>query len=129
MKAGSSFITPLSPLALQLLQPHLKADPAARLFDLSDDRLQEAAQRIVARLGMQRWTPHDLRRTAATILDQQGFSLEQIGSLLAHNRRGVTRIYARWDGFDLRRKMAMTIELVLRETLDDTPKAATKTAA
>ena len=28
MKAGSAFITPLSPLALELLRPHLKADPA-----------------------------------------------------------------------------------------------------
>ena len=35
MKAGSAFITPLSGLALELLRPHLKADPAARMFDLS----------------------------------------------------------------------------------------------
>ncbi len=32
MKAGSAFITPLSGLALELLRPHLKADPGARLF-------------------------------------------------------------------------------------------------
>jgi hypothetical protein len=32
---------------------------------------------------MKRWTPHDLRRTAATILDRHGYSLEQIGALLA----------------------------------------------
>ena len=32
MKAGSAFITPLSGLALELLRPHLKADPAAPLF-------------------------------------------------------------------------------------------------
>src|SRR5262249_41678919 len=29
MKAGSAFITPLSPLALKLIRPHLTADPAA----------------------------------------------------------------------------------------------------
>ena len=50
---------------------------------------------------MERWTPHDLRRTAATILDRAGYSLEQIGALLAHTRKGVTAVYARWDKFDL----------------------------
>ena len=67
---------------------------------------------------MARWTPHDLRRTAATILDREGYSLEQIGALLAHTRKGVTAVYARWDKFDLRREMAMVIERSLRETLD-----------
>jgi integrase len=31
MKAGAAFITPVSPLALRLLRPYLKEDPAARL--------------------------------------------------------------------------------------------------
>jgi integrase len=129
MKAGSAFITPLSPLALELLRPHLKADPGARLFNLHDDQLHEAARRIVAELRMQRWTPHDLRKTAATILDREGYGLEQIGALLAHTRKGVTAVYARWDKFDLRREMAMVIERSLRATLDREPAAANRTAA
>jgi integrase len=129
MKAASAFITPLSPLALELLRPHLRADPGARLFNLHDDQLHEAARRIVAQLRMQRWTPHDLRRTAATILDREGYGLEQIGALLAHTRKGVTAIYARWDKFALRREMVMVIERSLRETLDGEPNATIKTAA
>jgi integrase len=121
MKAGNAFITPLSGLALELLRPHLKADPAAPIFRLHRDDLQEAAQRLVAGLAMERWTPHDLRRTAATILDRSGYSLEQIGAILAHTRKGVTSIYARWDKFDLRREMATVIEQSLRETLSETP--------
>jgi integrase len=127
MKAGGAFITPLSGLALELLRPHLKADPDAAVFHLGANDLHEAAQRIVAGLGMERWTPHDLRRTAATILDRAGYSLEQIGALLAHTRKGVTAVYARWDKFGLRREMATVIERSLRETLDST--AAIKTAA
>jgi len=84
MKAGSAFVTPLSGLAIELLRPHLKADPDTPVFDLRPNDLHEAAQRIVAGLGMERWTPHDFRRTAATILDRAGYSLEQIGALLAH---------------------------------------------
>ena len=78
---------------------------------------------------MKRWTPHDLRRTAATILDREGYSLEQIGALLAHTRKGVTAVYARWDKFDLRREMATVIERSLRETLSDKPNVAIKQAA
>ena len=66
----------------------------------------------------------DLRRTAATILDRSGYSLEQIGALLAHTRKGVTAVYARWDKFDLRREMARVIKQSLRETLTQTPVAA-----
>jgi integrase len=130
MKAGSAFITPLSGLALELLRPHLKADPAARLFKLAGrGQLHEAAQRIVEGLAMERWTPHDLRRTAATILDKSGYSLEQIGALLAHTRKGVTAVYARWDKFDLRREMATVVEQSLRDTLNDEPSEPVKAAA
>ena len=124
MKAGSAFITPLSGLALELLRPHLKADPNGRLFNLRCHDLQGAAHRIVTELGMEHWTPHDLRRTAATILDRSGYSLEQIGALLAHTRKGVTAVYARWNKFGLRREMATVVERSLRETLAEHPKAA-----
>ena len=67
---------------------------------------------------------HDLRRTAATILDRSGYSLEQIGALLAHTRKGVTAVYAQWDKFDLRREMARVVEQSLRETLTETPEPA-----
>jgi integrase len=124
MKAGAAFVTPLSGLALELVRPHLKSDPDAPLFDFPRCDLHEAAKRIVDTLGMARWTPHDLRRTAATILDRERYSLEQIGALLAHTRKGVTSVYARWDQFDLRREMAMVIERSLRETLAGEPAAA-----
>jgi integrase len=129
MKAGSAFITPLSGLALDLIRPHLKADPAAPLFDLPRYYLDHAAKLIVARLGMAHWTPHDLRRTAATILDRAGYSLEQIGALLAHTRKGVTAVYARWDKFGLRREMATVVEQSLRDTLNGEPTTAIRAAA
>jgi integrase len=125
MKAGAPFVTPLSGLALELLRPHLKTDPDAPLFPFPRYTLHGAAQRIVRKLGMCRWTPHDLRRTAATTLDREGYSLEQIGALLAHTRKGVTAIYARWDKFDLKREMALVLDRSLRETLQ----VAVQTAA
>jgi hypothetical protein len=44
------------------------------------------------------------------MLDRSGYSLEQVGALIAHTRKGVTAVYARCDKFDLRREMAMVIE-------------------
>jgi integrase len=129
MKAATAFITPLSGLAQELLRPHLKADPAAPIFQLHRHQLHQAAQRLVAGLAMERWTPHDLRRTAATILDRAGYSLEQIGALLAHTRKDVTAVYARSDKFDLRREMATAVEQPLREIWDGEPTTAIKAAA
>jgi integrase len=124
MKAKSSFISPLSGLALELIRPALKSDADAPLFDLPRYYLDHAAKLIVDKLGMARWTPHDLRRTAATILDREGYSLEQIGALLAHTSKGVTAVYARWDKFGLRREMAVVIERSIRETLAAQPTSA-----
>jgi integrase len=129
MKAGAAFITPLSGLALELIRPHLKTAPDARMFDFPRCDLHEAAARIVDKLGMARWTPHDLRRTAATILDREKYSLEQIGALLAHTRKGVTAVYARSDKFDLKREMAMVVERSIREMLAGEPSEAVKAAA
>jgi integrase len=129
MKAGNPFITPLTGLALELLQPYLRSDPDERLFKTERNELHETARRIVEQLGMQPWRPHDLRRTAATILDKSGYSLEQIGAILAHTRKGVTAVYARWDKFGLRREMARVIEKSLREILNDEPSKVAKVAA
>ena len=45
-------------------------------------------------------------------------------ALLAHTRKGVTAVYARWDKFGLRREMANVIERSIRETLVGHPEAA-----
>jgi integrase len=110
MKADAAFTTPLNGIALELIRPHLAAKPTGRLFALGRNALHEAAQSIVTKLAMVRWTPHDLRRTAATILDDQKYSLEEIGALLAHTRKGVTAVYARSDKRDLKREMATVLE-------------------
>ena len=57
-----------------------------------------------------RWTPHDLRSTAPAILDRERL----IAALLAHIRKGVTAVYARWDKFGLRRERATIVERSLR---------------
>jgi integrase len=45
--------------------------------------------------GLPRWTPHDLRRTAATKLSELGCPDEIIDAILNHAKRGVIGIYNR----------------------------------
>jgi len=43
--------------------------------------------------GLPKWTPHDLRRTAATGLSRLGCSDEIIDAILNHSKRGVIGVY------------------------------------
>lgn len=47
-------------------------------------------------LGLPRWTPHDLRRTAATGLASLGCSDEIIDEVQNHKKRGIIRTYNRY---------------------------------
>lgn len=44
---------------------------------------------------MEPWTPHDMRRTAATNLSALGFSDEVVDAVLNHVKKGVMAIYNR----------------------------------
>lgn len=47
------------------------------------------------RLGVEKFTPHDLRRTAATFMGKLGFMDEIIDAVLNHVKQGVIRVYNR----------------------------------
>jgi hypothetical protein len=45
------------------------------------------------KLGVADFTPHDLRRTAATLMSQIGFMDEIIDAVLNHTKQGIIRTY------------------------------------
>lgn len=45
------------------------------------------------KLGIDKFTPHDLRRTAATFMAQMGYMDEVIDAVLNHAKQGVIRVY------------------------------------
>lgn len=55
---------------------------------------------------MEHFTPHDLRRTAATFLAQLGFPDETIDAVLGHKKTGVVKIYNRHK-YDLEKQKAL----------------------
>jgi integrase len=57
--------------------------------------INKAAERFRATSGVDGWTPHDLRRTAATHMGRMGVNRLVIGKVLNHSEPGVTAIYDR----------------------------------
>ena len=71
---------------------------------LCDSTLNEAI-RNADWFGLPRFTIHDLRRTASTILHEQGWNTDVIEKALNHTMRGVRGIYNRAEYLDQRREM------------------------
>jgi integrase len=54
-----------------------------------------------------KWTPHDLRRTAATLARRHGVPREHVQALLAHTEGDVTAVYDQYDML-LEKRLAVT---------------------
>ena len=81
---------------------------------LARHSLSQAVRRLVKdeknaeRLA--KFTPHDLRRTAATMAQSLRVPRDYVKALLNHKDGDVTSIYARWHMFDEKREAALAIE-------------------
>jgi integrase len=64
---------------------------------------QSVTDDIIPYLGMEKWTPHDLRRTAATVARSNGVPRDHVRALLAHTEGDVTAIYDQYDMLDEKR--------------------------
>jgi integrase len=62
-----------------------------------------------------KFTPHDLRRTAATLAQSLRIPKDHVKALLNHNDGDVTSIYARWHMFDEKREAVLAIEAALSQ--------------
>jgi integrase len=61
---------------------------------------------LSGKLVMEPWTPHDLRRTAATNMSALGFPDETVDAVLNHVKKGVIAIYNR-HGYDKEKQQAL----------------------
>ncbi len=103
-KNGREHVVPLSGLAWRLIEgQRFRAKGSEYLFPTdrrpypSDRGLQHLAERLIEALSIARFTPHDLRRTAATQMRRLGVSRDVVGTILNHRPRDVTDIYDRYD--------------------------------
>lgn len=101
-KNGLAHRVPLTALALELLPERATGDvfqAKGRTGPLGETALSHAVRKNGC-LGLAPWTPHDLRRTAATRLGELGVSRVVTDKVLNHVDRTVGAIYDRhqYDG-------------------------------
>jgi len=113
-KNGEANRVPLSPQALRVLdqlRPHtgesewVLESPYKEGFPLTT--IKTAGYGIVKRAEMEPWTPHDLRRTAASKMRSIGVSRQVLQAILNHKDRSVTAVYDRY-GMDREKMEALT---------------------
>ena len=73
---------------------------------LSSYGLAQGIKRALKNSGLPRTTPHDLRRTAATIISELGFNRLVVDKILNHKDRTVVGIYDRHT-YDTEKRQAL----------------------
>jgi integrase len=121
---------PLSPAAVLLIREGLEASKegwegkndrpvfAGRfegVTNLARHSLSHAVRRILKDKKYKdkfakKFTPHDLRRTSATLAQSLRVPRDYVKALLNHQDGDVTAIYARWHMFDEKREAVLAVE-------------------
>ena len=111
-KSGRDHRVPLSPLAKSLYKEiDQRSGDSEWLFPgrngpISADHVTAKLWEVVDNFSIEKFTVHDLRRTAASHMTALGHSRFNVGKVLNHAERGVTSIYDRY-GYDKEKKAAL----------------------
>ena len=130
MKKNRRFICPLSPLAVELIRASRAAGDrvlGANYLVCPDtvmtvNALGKLCRKLCKALNLPRFTPHDLRRTASSLLGQHGWSDDMIGKLLAHDSDTVTAKHYNNNALAYlseKREMVLLLEQLLGQALRD----------
>ena len=111
-KNGKAHVVPLSSQAVEILLEQKESTGGIGLIlpgrtpgkALSTGTLHESMKRNSS-FGIAAFTPHDFRRTASTILHEQGWNSDVIEKALNHTMKGVRGIYNKAEYLDQRREM------------------------
>ncbi|MDQ9021760.1 tyrosine-type recombinase/integrase [Acinetobacter sichuanensis] len=72
---------------------------------ISHNTLNSAQEKAMLKANVEHFTIHDLRRTASTILNEQGFNADVIEKCLNHKATGVRAVYNKAEYANERKKM------------------------
>lgn len=82
-------------------------DPGAPMSSATLNQVMKLAYQLAQKDGkpLGKFGPHDLRRTASTLLHEAGYNSDWIEKCLAHEQRGVRAIYNKAEYGEQRRQM------------------------
>ncbi len=113
-KNGLPHRVPLSTLALDLFQkaktmagdsPWVFPSPRGPRH-ITPTAVDHALRLAMETLGIEHFVPHDLRRTAASVMTGMGISRLVVSKILNHTERGVIAVYDR-HSYDLEKRQAL----------------------
>ncbi|WP_316196531.1 tyrosine-type recombinase/integrase [Bradyrhizobium sp. SZCCHNS3053] len=135
VKKDRPVIVPLNPLAEHIVKEAIKDDKQMVLFpsrfsekaevsrhSLSqalNDRNDGRVKGIRSILGIDHFTPHDLRRTAATVSRRGGANRDHVKKMLDHMEGDVTSIYDQYDMLPEKRLVAQILGKELKRIIGE----------
>ena len=118
---------PLTALALEQLEKQPRGDrwvfPSVKRQSLGVLALSAALRHNKQHFGLERFTPHDLRRTAASHLGAVGVDRFHISKVLNHAERDITGVYDRYSYDKQKRRALEKWERKLRSIIGAPPAA------
>lgn len=130
-KNGKAHRVPLSSLATEIINESISENKKARQITEDQDyvgyifpcphraKIQPIERHALSKalkrnesedgltvLGVAAFTPHDLRRTAATFMAESGEMDEVIDAILSHTKQGIIRVYNQFK-YDVQKKAAL----------------------
>lgn len=69
------------------------ADREGLILDITRNSISRTVQQTCNFFGLPRWTPHDLRRTARTLMAKLGVNKEVAEAVVAHKKKGIEAVY------------------------------------
>jgi len=111
-KNGKTHVVPLSSQAVAILTEQKASGSGIGLAlpgrmpgkPISTGTLHESMKRNSS-FGIAPFTPHDFRRTASTLLHEQGWNSDVIEKALNHTMKGIRGVYNKAEYLDQRREM------------------------
>jgi integrase len=119
VKNRRAFIYPLSSLTVSIINESIVDEDQLAIFPskfskratIARHSLSQSVLEIVLPfIKIEHFTPHDLRRTAATIARRAGAPRDGVDALLNHTKDDVTAVYDRYDMLAEKRVAAETLE-------------------
>jgi integrase len=114
---------PLSPQAVAIIK-QAQPDPSEPVIfhsrvhnraSIERQALSQAVIELTDKIGIAKFTPHDLRRTAATVARKHGVPRDHVKALLAHADDDTTAIYDQYDMLSEKRATVMKLATLIRD--------------